>query len=85
MQLLNLFTMMFPVSRFAPAAAWRLAWAFTAVSGAGTIAAPFLYITVAVGWSLIVSFMASAAQAAVVLQIVLKSNYSREKIARKKD
>jgi hypothetical protein len=81
MQLLNLFTMMLPVSRFAPAVAWRLAWAFAIVAGLCTIATPVLYVTVPVGWSVLASYMASAAQAAVVLEVMLNSNYSSGKTA----
>ena len=77
MQLLSLFTMMLPVSRFAPAVAWRLAWAFATVAGVCAVAAPVLYVTLPVGWSLLVSYMASAFQAAVLLQVILKTNYSR--------
>ena len=77
MQLLNLFTMMLPVSRFAPLVAWRLAWAFATVAGVCAVAAPVLYVTVPVGWTLLVSYMASVFQAVVVLQVMLNSNYFR--------
>lgn len=81
MQLLSLFTMMFPISRFARAAAWRLAWAFATAAGVCAIAAPILYVTLPVGWSLLVSYMASAFQAGVVLQVMLNSNYFRRRTA----
>ena len=77
MQLLNLFTMMLPVSRFTPAVAWRLAWAFAALAGICAVGTPVLYVMLPVGWSLVISYIASAAQAAVVLQVMLNSNFFR--------
>ena len=85
MHLLNLFTMMLPISRFAPVLAWRLAWAFAFIAGVGTIGTPIVYVTVSIGRSLLVSYMASAAQAAVVLQVMLNSNYSRAVTVQKKE
>ena len=81
MQLLGLFTMMLPVSRFAPAVAWQLAWAFAIVAGLCAIDIPVLYVTVPVKWSYLASYMASAAQAAVLLEIMLRSKYTRRKTA----
>ena len=78
MQLLSLFTMMLPVSRFAPEVAWQLAWAFAVVSGLCAIATP---VTVPIKWSFLASYAASAAQAAVLLEIMLKSRYASRKIA----
>lgn len=81
MQLLSLFTMMLPVSRFAPVVAWRLAWAFATVAAVCAVAAPVLFVTLPVGWSLLVSYMASTFQAVVVLQVMLNSNYFRRRTA----
>lgn len=79
MQILSVFTMMLPLSRFAPLIAWRLGWIFAFVATICAVAAPLLYVLVPVGWSLVTTYCASAAQAAVVLQVMLGSNYVRKK------
>jgi hypothetical protein len=71
MQLLGLFTTIYPLQRRSTKAAWLWAIAFSIVGSICSIGAVPLYLYVPVMWSALVSFFGSAAQALVALQLAL--------------
>jgi len=73
MQVLGIFTTMYPVSRnnAASRAPWYWALFFTVVGTACAVAAPFMYPYLPTFWSGFVSFAGTVAQVAMAVQLVL--------------
>lgn len=67
--------MLYPLSKFASVAAWRLCWMLGTASALFSITALILYPTYRVNWSFVFSYFAAAAQSVVVLQVMLGSSY----------
>jgi hypothetical protein len=74
-QLLSFVTIMLPISRYSLWKKWRFAWFVATLGTTSAIAAPILYLFIPLGWSFVVAFLASSAQASLVLQIMLKSDH----------
>jgi hypothetical protein len=81
MQLLGIFTLSFHIYQNAklPSQNRRWTWLFVAIAVMSTIAAVPLYMLVRVGYSSILAFVATVAQAFVVLQLALASQLIVEK------
>lgn len=71
MQLVSLFTAIYPFYRRSMKPAWLWAIAFSIVGSICSIGAVPLYLCVPVMWSALASFFGSAAQALVALQLAL--------------
>ena len=71
-QLLGLFQTMVPVSRFDPPVAWWLSWGFAGLGKVAAISNPLLYGFAPVWYSVLASFVATASQSAIGLQLVLR-------------
>jgi hypothetical protein len=74
MQILGIFTAMFPMYGRSTAHAWIWAQIFTAVGSCCAIAAVPLYIYVPTIWSASVSSIGSASQGFIALQLALLAN-----------
>lgn len=76
-QLLGVFLVIQPISRFAPKRAWQWACAIATAGVVFAVFAPLLFCLVPVAWSALCSFLAAAAQAAIVLELVLRVESKR--------
>lgn len=74
MQLLGLFTAIFPMYRQAKNHAWMWTQAFTAVGTACSVASIPLYLYAPTMWSALLSFFGSAAQAGMALLLALMAD-----------
>jgi hypothetical protein len=74
MQLVGLFTAMFPISRQAKSHAWIWSQAFTFLGASCSIASIPLYLYAPTMWSALLSFWGSTAQAGMALSISLMAD-----------
>jgi hypothetical protein len=74
MQLLGLFTAMFPIYRRSPAHAWRWAQALTALGALCSLGSIPLYVYAPTMWSALVSFFGSPAQDGMPLLLALMAD-----------
>jgi len=74
MQLLGLFTAMFPILRQAKSHAWKWSQVFTVLGAACSITSIPLYLYAPTIWSALFSFWGSAAQAGMALLIALMAD-----------
>jgi hypothetical protein len=71
MQVLGLFTAIFPIYNASAASVSRWTWIFTALGMACAIGTILMYLLVATIWGFLISFLVSVAQAYAVLQLAL--------------
>jgi hypothetical protein len=74
MQLLGLFTAMFPIYRRSLAHAWRWAQALTVLGALCSLGSIPLYIYAPTMWSALVSFFGSAARTGMALLLALMTD-----------
>jgi hypothetical protein len=74
MQLLGLFTAMFPIYRHAKSHAWRWVQTFTALGASCSLISIPLYLYAPTMWSALLSFFSSAAQVGMTILIALMAD-----------